>query len=479
MLPAVAPRPELARPSPATVDRVRLDLDRALGASKLVTSPEGCLAHAGDESEQEPVAPDVVVLAASAEDVVRTFAVAARHGVPVTPRAGGSGKSGGCVPVCGGIVLSCLGMKAVKEIDRAEGLAVVEPGIVLAELYDAVEAEGLFYPPDPNSYKQCALGGNIAENASGPRALKYGVTRDYVLGLEVVTPDGTRLRCGHRTAKGVSGYDLTALLVGSEGTLAVTVEATLRLVRKPPAVRTLLALFDDVQRCVAAVAHVIASGPPPRCLEMMDAACLAAMRSQGVPVDEHAGAMLLCEVDGEPEPCERDMEALGGRLTDAGASEVLAAQDEAHRARLWAARQELTNVLRRLARHKVAEDVVVPRGAMGRLVEEVARLSERTGVRMLSYGHAGSGNLHVTLLWDEDEQLAQVKLALSEIFRLVVGMGGALTGEHGIGLSKAPYLALEQSAELIGIERRIKHLFDPQGILNPGKIFPAGGHGAC
>jgi glycolate oxidase len=472
-------RPAFPRLSAPTVDALRVRLERALGPSKVIATAEGCARYGGDESAEAPVAPDAVVLAESADDVARTFEVASALGAPVTPRGAGSGKSGGAVPVAGGVVLCTLGMRSVAEIDRGELVAVVEPGVLLADLYGAVESEGLFYPPDPNSFKMCALGGNIAENAGGPRAFKYGVTREYVLGLDVVTPEGVRLHTGRRTAKGVTGYDLTALLVGSEGTLAVVTRAILRLIRKPPAVRTLLGLFDSVDAAARAVADVVAAGLRPRCLELVDEACLGAMRDHGVAVDGRADALLVMEVDGEAAACEREMEEVGSRAVDAGALDVLVAQDEAQRERLWSVRRELSNITRRMARFKISEDVVVPRGRMAALIERVRTISAETGVRMLNYGHAGDGNLHVNLLWNDEGETSSVERALDRLLGDVVSMGGTLTGEHGVGISKRDHLGLEQSAELIDVQRRIKELFDPKGILNPGKIFPRAGHGAC
>jgi glycolate oxidase len=475
----VIARPAYPRPSPAAVDKARRLLERALGPSKVITSEDGCRNYAGDESDQEPVAPDAVVLASSADDIAKALAVASEAEVPIVPRAAGSGKSGGAVPVAGGIVLATLGMNAIKEIDREEQLAVVEPGVILADLHAAVEAEGLFYPPDPNSLKLCALGGNIAENAGGPRAFKYGVTREYVLGLEVLLLDGTRLRTGRRTVKGVTGYDVTALLVGSEGTLALTAEATLRLVPKPAAVATLLSLFTSIHDAGRAVAKVVAAGLVPRCLELLDAGTLQAVRDRGVGVDPRAQAMLLIEVDGDPLGCEAAMERVGSVCTDAGAIEVLVAQDPAQRERLWEARRQLSPATRAMARFKISEDVVVPRMRLVELLGEIEVISRETGIRMLNYGHAGDGNLHVNFLWNDRDETPRVATGLDRLFRAVVRMRGTLSGEHGIGTSKAEYLPLEQGAELIEIQRRLKAVFDPKGLLNPHKIFPRKGHGAC
>ncbi len=472
-------RAPFERPSSAKVDQVRLALSRALGDSKVLVDEDAMGAYAGDESEQEPVVPDAVVRAESADDIATVLKIANAHEVPVTPRAGGSGKSGGAVPVAGGIALCCMGMKAIKEIDTRELIAVVEPGVILGDLYDAVEAEGLFYPPDPNSWKMCALGGTIAENAGGPRAFKYGVTRDWVLGLDVITGEGTRLTTGRRTRKGVTGYDLTALLVGSEGTLGITLEATVKLMRRPPEIVTLLGLFENVETSAKAVENVVAAGLVPRCLEMIDGGCLEAMRSQGVAIDARAGALLILELDGEPGQLDQGMERVGEATVDAGALDVLVAQDAAQRERLWESRRQLSYTTRKMATYKIAEDVVVPRTLMPDLVREVGHISERTEVHMLNYGHAGDGNLHVNLLWNDPDDNPRIERALDELFRAVVGMKGTLTGEHGVGTSKSEYLHMEQSDALIGMQKRIKDQFDPKGILNPGKIFPRRGHRAC
>ncbi len=467
------------RVEPQRAERAALALSRALGDSKVDVSERGRAAFSRDESEARGEVPDVVVHASSADDVAETLRIASEHEVPVTPRAGGTGRTGGAVPVAAGLVLATHGMTGIVEIDRDDLVAVVEPGVVLDDLWTAVEREGLFYGPDPNSSASCCLGGNIAENAGGPRAFKYGVTRDWVLGLDVVTMDGARLTTGRRTAKGVTGYDLTALLVGSEGTLAVTTRATLRLMRRPPETATLLALFGDVHAAGRAVLAVLGSGAVPRCVELLDRQTLDAVRAAGNPIDPRAGAMLLLEVDGEPLHVEREAEKVGGAASDAGALEVLVAQDAAKRERLWAARRTMSPAVRKLARHKLSEDVVVPRSRVPRLLDEVDRLRELHGVGMLTYGHAGDGNLHTNFLWNDDDELPRVEGAIEGLFRAVVALGGTLSGEHGIGVLKAPYLGLEQSPELIDAQLRIKRALDPRGLLNPGKIFWPASHRAC
>lgn len=473
-------RSALPRVSETRVDRARSLLDRALGPSKVLTDRAACEPFVRDESEAIGEVPDVVVLAESARDIADTLRIAEQTEVPVTPRSGGSGKTGGAVPVTGGIVLVTRGMTAIKEIDRADLLAVVEPGVILSDLHEAVEREGLFYPPDPNSAAYCCLGGNIAENAGGPRAFKYGVTSAYVLGLEAWLMGGTRVATGRRTVKGVTGYDVTSLLVGSEGTMAVFTEATLRLVPKPPVVVTMMALFDTVRAAGLAVSEIVAAGIVPRCLELLDATTLEAIRQKGLAIDPQAGAMLLIEVDGQPGACEAEAERVGDACDKAKARAVLVAQDAAQRDRLWAARREMSPAIRKLTRRKLSEDVVVPRSRVADLLDEVERIGDRNHVRTLSYGHAGDGNLHVNFLWNDEDEVPRIEAAIEQLFRAVVAMRGTLSGEHGIGILKAPYLSLEQSDELMALERRLKGSFDPKGLLNPGKIFwPTPRHGGC
>lgn len=469
------------RVASAKVDAARIELDRALGGSKLLVDADALTPYAHDESETEPTLPDAVVLATSANDIATTLRICEAHDVPVTPRGKGSGKTGGSVPVAGGIVLATEGMNQVKELSREDLLVVCEPGVVLADLHALVEREGLFYPPDPNSADVCALGGNAAENAGGPRAFKYGVTREYVLGCEVALMDGTVLRAGKRTVKGVTGYDVVATLVGSEGTLGVFTELTLRLIPKPPVVVTLIALFADVRGSGRAVAAIVAAGLVPRCLELCDAQALVAMRANGAAIDERAGAMLLLEVDGDG-PLDDAVARLGEACTDAGALDVLVAQDASQRARLWAARKALSPAIRKLSRFKLSEDVVVPRSQVPTFLAACDRIREEERVRMLTYGHAGDGNLHTNFLWDDDDEVPRVQRAIERCFREVVALRGTLSGEHGIGVLKRPYLGLEQSPALIALQRRIKAAFDPKGLLNPGKIFPGEGrasHRGC
>ena len=472
-------RPDVPRPSALACDKARSLLERALGPSKVLTDPEACERFVRDESEAIGVVPDAVVLAENADDILAALRVAREAEVPITPRSGGTGRTGGSVPVAGGIVLSTLGMKSIVEIDRREGIAVVQPGVILQDLHDAVEAEGWFYPPDPNSQASCALGGNVAENAGGPRAFKYGVTRDYVLGMDAFLIGGQRIRAGRRTMKGVTGYDVTGLLVGSEGTLSVFGDITLQLIPKPERVMTMMTLFSTVKQAGAAVQEIIARGLVPRCIELLDATTLEAMRSAGNVINPAAGAMLIMEVDGDEAACERQAERVSDACEAGKVIEVLVAQDAAQRDKLWAARRQMSHAVRKLTKKKLSEDVVVPRMQIGELLDRVARTSEQTGIRSLTYGHAGDGNLHCNFLWNEDDELPGVERSIEQLFKDVIELRGTLSGEHGIGVLKAPYLPLEQSAELITLQRDLKRVFDPGNLLNPGKIFPAGSHRAC
>lgn len=473
------PLPEVRLPSRDAVDKAVRELDRRLGPSRVDTTDSAREAAAADDSAATGRVPDAVVKAESRDDVKTALEICERHQVPVTPRAAGTGRTGGAVPVAGGIVLATSGMATILDIDRQDLLAVVGPGVITADLHAAVEAEGLFYPPDPNSLKTCMIGGNVAENAGGPRAFKYGVTREYVLGLEVCLMGGRLLKTGRRTVKGVTGYDVTSLLVGSEGTLGVFTEITLKLVHAPTEIATVLALYADVRAAASAVERVIARGIVPRCLELMDAWTLEAVRRQGVGIDPRAGAMLLIEIDGRYAPIEPTLEVLGETLSERGESiDVVAAQDAAQRGRLWESRRMLSVATRKLAKYKLSEDVVVPRSRLTRLLDEASRICATENVRHLTYGHAGDGNMHVNFLWDDDSERPAVDRAIDGLMRATISLGGTLSGEHGIGVTKAAYLPIEQGQELVSLQQDLKRAFDPSGLLNPGKIFPTG-HTSC
>lgn len=466
-----------AAQSAMQIDRALLLLHRELG-SRMLTGAEEMRAYETDDTGITGAPMVAVVRAESIDDIEKAVRIAHETGVPITPRAGGSGRTGGAVPIFGGIVLCTRALSKIVDIDTKEGVAVVGPGVILEDLHAAVEAEGWFYPPDPNSAAMCCLAGNVAENAAGPRAFKYGATRDYVLGLEAIGPTGSFFS-GRLTKKGVTAYDTTALLVGSEGTLAAFGDITLRLIPRPDGIMTILGLFSQMSDAAEAVGRIIAARLVPRCIEFLDEKTLNVMRDAGNSLDQAARALLLIEVDGSEPECERQAELIGNLCSEVGALSVLVAQSASQRDSLWNARKSMSHAVRGRARYKLSEDVVVPRTKLGQLLNYVDSVEQRFQIDALSYGHAGDGNLHVNFLWNDDEEKRRVDQAIEGLFRETISLGGTLSGEHGIGLLKAPFLPLEQSEQHIAVQERLKAAFDPRGVMNPGKIFPERGHGNC
>ncbi|MGH9372452.1 MAG: FAD-binding oxidoreductase, partial [Vicinamibacterales bacterium] len=419
---------------------------------------------------------DAVVFPGATPDVAAIARLCNEHRVPLVPRGAGSGYTGGSVPVFGGVVLSLERMNRILEIDEANLVAVVEPNVITGDLRDAVEKVGLFYPPDPASLRQSSIGGNVAECAGGPRAFKYGTTKNYVLGLEAVLPTGEIVETGGKVVKNVVGYDLTHLLVGSEGTLAIITRIIVRLVPLPPVQATLRATFRDVASAVAAVTGIIRARVVPAALELIDGASLEAVaRYLGVRSLAPAGtaALLLLEVDGVPPAVDEEAARVEQACLESGATEIVRARDAAERDELWRVRRELSMSLKMVASLKFNHDVVVPRGRIPELFELVARLREQFRLRIPLFGHAGDGNIHVNLMVDagDAEEIARAHAAERVLFEGVVALDGSISGEHGIGFAKAPFLSMELSREEIALMKRVKHAFDPNGILNPGKIF--------
>ncbi len=450
------------------------ELRAAFPADRLILEPERLEPYGRDESDLGTFPPGAVLLVRSAAEVQAIFAVATRHRVPVVPMAARSGKSGGSLAIHGGIGVSVERMNRILEIRPGDLTARVEPGVITGVLQAEVEKHGLFYPPDPNSLDLCAIGGNVAENAGGPRALKYGVTREYVLGLEVVVPTGEILRLGRQTIKGVAGYDLTALFVGSEGTLGIVTEVTLKLLPRPRHVATALVCFADVEVAAEAVTRVLAAGVVPRCLELIDDVSVGAIaRESPFQLPPGAGAALLFETDGnDEEQVFAEMARVAGLVQGSAAGEVIVAQGEAQRKSIWETRKYLSVALSRLAARKLSEDVAVPRSRIPEMVRRAREIGRRHGLLVATYGHAGDGNLHCNVLYDGDPERPRADAAVAEMLRAAVDLGGTITGEHGVGLAKRDFLAYEQGDAVVAVERRVKALFDPLGILNPGKVFP-------
>ena len=440
---------------------------------KISLAQEDLLCYGFDASGHDAL-PAAVVWAEDVSDVVKVMQYADGHGVPVIPRGAGSGMTGGAVPVKGSIVLSTERMNRVLEINREDLTVVVEPGVINGRLQRELERHGLFYPPDPSSLHFCTIGGNVAENAGGARALKYGVTGDYVIGLEAVLPDGRIITTGVKTAKGVVGYDLTQLLVGSEGTLAMITKIRLRVLPLPEDVITLLALFKDLEPAGESVQRIIAEGIIPRALEFLDAETIRAVESYktiGLPTATEA--MLLIELDGAPSAITRDAEKASVICRKLG-GEIIMAENELARMKLWEARRAISPALFHISPTKINEDIVVPRSRLAEMLRKLKLLSERTGIRIVNFGHAGDGNIHVNLMVDrtKKKEYEKAQKLVEEIFKITLELGGTISGEHGVGISKQKYISMEIQPAGLELMRNIKKVFDPKNLLNPGKIFP-------
>ena len=440
---------------------------------KTSTDPEDLLCYGFDSSGLE-APPIAVVWPHDVSDVIKVIKYAYTNQVPVIPRGAGTGMTGGAVPSEGAVVLSMEKMNRIIEIDEENLTALVEPGVLNGKLQRELQRRRLFYPPDPASMNFCTIGGNVAENAGGARAVKYGVTKDYVLGLEAVLPDGRLIKTGVKTAKGVVGYDLTALLVGSEGTLAVITKIRLKVLPLPQDVITLMVLFKELEQSGVAVTQIISEGIIPRTLEFLDRETIKAVESYkpiGLPKD--IDAMLLIELDGFPSVITKDAEKISG-ICERLDGEIIMAENEAAREKLWEARRAVSPALFHISPTKINEDIVVPRSKLPEMLRILKGLSESSGIRIVNFGHAGDGNIHVNLMVDRNNKTEYEKAVklVEEIFRATLELGGTISGEHGVGLTKKGYITMEIQPEELELMKKIKAVFDPKNILNPGKIFP-------
>ncbi len=417
--------------------------------------------------------PDVVVFAESTQDVVKVMTFAHQHRIPVTTRGAGHGYVGGCVPSCGGIVLSLIRMNRILEIHPEDGVAVVEPGVITAQLQEAARQMGWDYPPDPASLKDCSIGGNIATNAGGPRCLKYGVTRHYVLGLEVVLSTGQVVTCGGRVHKNKTGFDLVGLFTGSEGMLGVVTKATLRLIPKPRARAMLAAIFPEFEQAAATVQEIFRQGHLPSALEITDSFTLSAARKRlGDALLPPGQAHLLVETDGSRIAVESEIVELTNLLERMGATHIVPAMDETACENFWKIRREFSYSLRDTGLTKLNEDIVVPRSKLVELVRFARILQEQTGIAVACFGHAGDGNIHTNLMVEDyhlPENRKRGDEALHLLFTWVLDNGGAITGEHGIGLAKKPWIHQALGETSLSLQRALKRAADSHGILNPGK----------
>lgn len=449
-------------------------LRECLPSDRLLSDPADCLPYAYDNSRRVAL-PQAVAFALEETEVIALVRACREHDVPLTVRGRGTNTTGATVPVAGGLVVSLERMNRILRVSPGDRLLECEAGCLNGDVQRAAEAHGLFWAPDPTSADYSSVGGNLACGAGGPRAVKYGTARDNVLGLSVVTGAGHLIHAGCHTTKGVVGYDLTRLMIGSEGTLGLITRATLKLLPRPPGMRTLRAAYRDVASAIAAVARIMGQPATPCALEFFDGDAVAlaqAWRDCAIPAG--TGALLLIDVDGEGAGLEADAHAVARAARVEGLVELRAAGSAEESADLWAARKALSPSLRSLAPRKINEDVVVPVTRLPELVAGLGELSRRHGIRIVSFGHAGNGNLHVNLLADpaDPAQMHAIEACLHELFRLVLKLEGTLSGEHGVGIDKRAFVSWEVDAPTLALMREIKRVFDPAGILNPGKTLP-------
>lgn len=458
-------------------ERFASHLAGIVGRANVLLSEEDRKVYSYDGTSTWVHKPDLVVFPTSTEHVEAVLKLANEHRIPVTPRGGGTNVSGGSVPVRGGIALVMTKMNKILSIDGANLSARVQAGVVLMDLQAALAQERLFFPPDPQSFLGATLGGIIAENAGGPVCLKYGVTKQYMLGLKAVLPTGRTVEFGGSTVKNVVGYDLVSLITGSEGTLAVVTEAVLRLLPLPPARKTIIALFDDLPSSGATVGRILDAGTVPAKIELLDNWVVRSInRLTGMGLPEDAAAMLMFECDGKEEVVEHDSQRVIEVCRQVGASHVLVAQDQAQAQAYWKARSAGFAAVFGAAPTVLAEDVTVPRTRMAEFIERVVAICRKADLEVTVIGHAGDGNLHPSVMTDarDPAHFAKAQQAVDEIIEAAVEFGGVLSGEHGIGLEKQKFMRRTQDPIFIDLMRKIKGIFDPNGILNPGKIWEDG-----
>jgi glycolate oxidase len=458
----------------ALTDSTYIKLQNIVGSPYCSRRKEDLICYSYDATARTYL-PDAVLFPKDVKEISGILHAANSDRFFVIPRGSGTGMTGGSLPVEGGVVAVMSRLNRILEIDKDNLIAHVEPGVITGRFHRAVEKENLFYPPDPSSADFSTLGGNLAECAGGPRAVKYGVTRDYVLGLEVVLPTGEIIQTGVRTAKGVVGYDLTRLIVGSEGTLGIITRITVKLLPLPEAVRTMMAVFDHMATAAETVSEIIRRGIVPRTIEFMDNAsicCVERYLNMQLPID--AGALLLIEVDGKEKEVDILIEELKTVCVSQGVKDTRIARKKEDIEKLWKARKAISPALFQYGPDKINEDIVVPRSKIPNMVRKISALKEKTGLTIVSFGHAGDGNIHFNIMLDKKnrEELKKAEAAIDTLFEYTLELGGTISGEHGVGITKSAYIAKEIGPLELHLMKKIKKVFDPNGILNPGKIFP-------
>lgn len=453
-------------------ETIKAAIRQQLGPGAIISDPEILSEYSRDASELRH-APDLVVRARSVADIQALLKLANQYTFPVTPRGGGSGLAGGCLPTCGGVVLSLTGLNNIRQIDPRNFIMEVEPGVISQDVRDAANKQGMFYPPDPAGMDQSTIGGNAATDAGGPACLKYGTTRDYILGLEAVLPDGSLIRTGVQTRKGVVGYDLTNLLIGSEGTLGIITALTLKLLPKPAGTSGIMCVFDNMVSAMNCVAAIMQNGYLPSAVEFLDHKCLSLVGELlPFPLPGEKPSLLIIETDGPPRQIADEIAEICAIAGNEGAISLIRAENDQEREEVWGMRRQVSLRIHDYAKLYISEDIVVPISAIAELVDALPHYEEKYDLEIFAFGHAGDGNIHLNITSQDPAGKAQAMVGTKALLELTLKLGGTISGEHGIGSAKAEFISMELTADSLGLQKSIKTLFDPNNVLNPGKIFP-------
>ncbi len=460
------------KPYQKITPEIREIIIEKLGHDCVISDPDQLETYNCDASEIRHT-PELVVCPKTVAQIQDLMILAGKYRFPVTPRGGGSGLAGACLPALGGVVLSMTGLNNIRSIDKKNLILEVEAGAISKDVRDRAAAVNLFYPPDPAGMDKSTIGGNAATDAGGPACVKYGTTRDYILGLEAVLPDGSLIQTGVKTRKGVVGYDMTNLLVGCEGTLGIITALTLKLLPAPLAVAGMLAVFEDMVSAMNAVSEIMGKGYIPSAIEFMDYKCLSLVGNMlPVTLPGDRPSILIIEIDGPEDQIQNDIRGIADIAKQAGAAHILPAGSETEREKIWAVRRQVSLEIHDFAPLYVSEDVAVPLTAIADLVDSLPSFEEEYGLTIFAFGHAGDGNIHLNITAPDRDHMDRVEKGITALLARVIEMGGTISGEHGIGLAKKQFLAMELSPKSITLQKGIKNLFDPGQILNPGKIFP-------